>query len=170
MVEQRSAATNFQHGDTYLSPAESTAVRYAVHERLGSELFSYAVDFLDELLLRKVPGVEDNLYRRYRRIFGLLNVSVAPLLIEVPSLPLAALSAEGGGDPGLLVEQVRRTIQDHAEFGTALLQQTNFRLRRPVPVAALKLWLMSITDPHPYDPGYKLYEVSRLPRLRPDNR
>lgn len=51
MVEQKSAAMNFQHGDTYLSPSLSTAVRYAVNKRYGSELLTYTLDFLAELQL-----------------------------------------------------------------------------------------------------------------------
>jgi len=68
MVEQRSVAMNFQHGDTYLSPSSATAVRYAVNKRVSSELLSYTLDFLQELLRRKVSGLAKDLYRRYPRI------------------------------------------------------------------------------------------------------
>src|SRR5262245_62044800 len=68
MVEQKSAAMNFQHGDTYLTPAFRTAVRYAVDKRFGSELLSYTLDFLDELLRRKIPGVANDLYQQYRQL------------------------------------------------------------------------------------------------------
>jgi hypothetical protein len=40
MVEQKSAAMNFQQGDTYLSPSLSPAVRHAVDKRYGSELLT----------------------------------------------------------------------------------------------------------------------------------
>jgi hypothetical protein len=43
MVEQNSAAMNFQHGDTYLSPSRLTAVRYAVNKKYGSELLTYTL-------------------------------------------------------------------------------------------------------------------------------
>src|SRR5438445_10259867 len=91
MVEQKSAGMNFQHGDTYLSPASSTAVRYAVNKRFSSELLSYTLDFLDELLRRKVPGVASDLYQRYPRIFDLLTIFAAPLLIEVSAVPTTDL-------------------------------------------------------------------------------
>ena len=40
MVQQKSEALNFQHGDSYLSPAKSTAIRYAVNNRYGSEMLT----------------------------------------------------------------------------------------------------------------------------------
>ena len=75
MVEQRSGQMNFQHGDTYLSPARLTAIRYAVNKRYGSELLSYTLDFLQELLRRKIPGVADDLFHDYPEMFNLLDVS-----------------------------------------------------------------------------------------------
>ncbi len=59
--------------DTYLSPSSATAVRYAVNKRFGSELLSYTLDFLDELVRRKVPGIVDGLYQRYPHIYDLLT-------------------------------------------------------------------------------------------------
>lgn len=46
MVDQKSAHMNFQHGDTYLSPALETAARYAIDKRYGSELLTYGLEFL----------------------------------------------------------------------------------------------------------------------------
>jgi hypothetical protein len=75
MVEQRTGAMNFQHGDAYLSPSALTAVRYAANQRYGSELLSYALDFLQELYRRRVPGVADELYSEYRDLFNLSRLS-----------------------------------------------------------------------------------------------
>lgn len=69
MVEQRSAAMNFQHGETYLSPSRLTAIRYAANKRYGSELLSYTLYFLNELIRLEVDGVQDKLYRAYPHIF-----------------------------------------------------------------------------------------------------
>jgi len=49
MVEQTSGEMNFQHGDTYLTPEASTAMRYAINKRYGSELLTYTLDFLCKL-------------------------------------------------------------------------------------------------------------------------
>ena len=91
------------------------------------------------LLRRNVPGVANDLYRRYPRIFNLLNISAAPLLIEASAVPTADLSAEGGGDAAPTLDHIRKTLQDDREHADTLLQQSNFRLRRPVPASALKM-------------------------------
>lgn len=85
---------NFQHGDTYLSPAPITAIRYAADNRYGSELLTYTLDLLNELVHLKIAGVCDKLYRAYPHIFEKLDVSPAPLLIRVDDISPTALVAE----------------------------------------------------------------------------
>jgi hypothetical protein len=86
MVEQKSAGMNFQHGETYLSPSLSTAVRYAANKRLGSEFLTYTLDFLTELIRLKVAGVTDRLHQAYPQIFEKLDISPAPLLVQAENL------------------------------------------------------------------------------------
>jgi len=94
MVDQVAAAMNFQHGETYLSAASDTAVRYAVNKRVGSELISYTLDFLQELLRHRVPGIRDDLYKEYPLVFNLLNISAAPILVELTSVSTEDLAAQ----------------------------------------------------------------------------
>lgn len=167
MVEQRSNGMNFQHGDTYLSPSEFTAVRYAIDKKYGSELLSYALDFLQELLRRKVSGVADELYRAHRDLFKLLDVSCAPLLIGVDGAVAEELADEGGGDPGPTWNYVLSTLKENAKDVETLLQQSNFRLQRPIPIGRLRIWLVNVTKWDPYFPEYSLY-LLRVPGTRDD--
>jgi len=160
MVEQKSAAMNFQHGETYMSPAASTAVRYALNKRCGSELLTYTLDFLDELLRRKVPGVANELYRQYPQVYARLDFSPAPLLIKVEGLRASALRAESGSDPGATVERIIEILRDAPDLADGILQQSNFRLSRPVPAAALKVWLINVTKWDVFLPEYSLHTLS----------
>lgn len=168
MAEQRSSAMNFQHGDTYLSPSALTAVRYAVDKRYGSELLSYTLDFLQELLRRKVPSVADELYRKHRDLFHLLDVSCAPLLIGVEGAHAAELASEDGGDPGRVLNHVLSTLKENGE-NAELLQQSNFRLRGSIPIARLRVWLVNVTRWNPYIPEYSLHML-RIPGTKEDAR
>jgi hypothetical protein len=159
MVEQKSAALNFQHGDTYLSPSRSTAVRYAVNKRYGSELLTYALDFLTELIRLKIAWVSDNLYGAYPHIFGKLDISPAPLLIQADNLDLTALAGEGGGDAGLSLKRIYEAIRDSRDMCDVLLQQTNFRLRRAISAAELKIWFVDVIHWDPFRPEYALYSL-----------
>jgi hypothetical protein len=160
MVEQKSAAMNFQHGETYLSPAASTAVRYAVNKKYGSELLTYTLDFLEELLRRKINGVADALFRRYPQIFEKLDISPAPLLIRIDGLPAKDLLAEDGSDAACVLNYVYDIIQKSPNDTEVLLQQCNFRLCRSVSVAELKLWFINVTQWNPFAPKYSLYPLS----------
>jgi hypothetical protein len=160
MVEQKSAAMNFQHGDTYVSPSMSTAVRYAANTRYGSELLTYTLDFLAELIRLKVDGVSDKLYRAYPHIFEKLDISPAPLLIRVDDIDSRALAAENGGDAGPALKHVYETIRRSPEICDVLLQQTNFRLRRPIPATELKIWFIDVVRWDAAFPKYSLYSLS----------
>jgi hypothetical protein len=155
MVEQRSGVLNFQHGDAYLSPVMSTAVRYAVNKRYGSEILTYALDFLDELIRRKVPGIVDDLYKRFPQVFGLLDISCAPMLIEVRDVSTSDLVDEFGGDAMHNVQAVRDSLS-HQGSANIDLQQTNFRLSRAVPIARVSFWLINVSRWHPLVPEYSL--------------
>lgn len=160
MVEQKSASSNFQHGETYLSPTLSTAVRYAANKRLGSELLTYTLDFLSELIRLKVPGLSDKLYQDYPQILEKLDISAAPLLIQAENVDPAALVAENGGDAALVLKHVLETVRSSPENYDLLLQQSNFRLRRPVPAAQLRIWLINVVRWDPFAPTYSLYSLS----------
>jgi hypothetical protein len=64
MAEQKpSTGFNFQHGDTYLSASRYTAANYAINKRYGSEILTYTIDFLQQLLKLDIPYVIQNYLR-----------------------------------------------------------------------------------------------------------
>jgi hypothetical protein len=157
MVEQKSAHFNFQHGDTYLSPALETAARYAVDKRYGSELLTYSLEFLQELINRKAPGVVDKLYQQYPQIFGFLDISCAPLLVRARRVPIGALMDEHGRDPSHNLQRIKQISDDESRTSEILLQQTNFRLSRSVPVSELTFWLINVKRWHRFQSEYSLH-------------
>ena len=159
MVEQQSSVMNWQHGDVYLSPSRHTAIRYAVNKRVGSELLSYALDLLQELLNRGVAGVRDELYGQFPAIFELLDVSVAPVVITVREVQPAALLDENGNAPDMALDFVARVCKEFVE-SEEILGQVNFRLREPSPPAMLTVQLICVTRYDPLAPQYRLYDVS----------
>lgn len=159
MTEQRTGRVNFQHGDTYVSPSKATAIRYAANKRYGSELITYSLDFLQELLRRKIPGVADALYQRYPHVFGLLDISCSPLLIKISGLGPLDLLTENGRDAAVSIQEVLNILTEPNNDAQVLLQQTNFRLRRPVPLSQLSIRLVNIAHWNPVLPEYTLYEL-----------
>ena len=83
MVAQVNDHINFQHGQVYLSPVESTAVRYATSKKKGSVLVSRVVLLIKELTRLEVkagPAVQ-RVKRgvkasevRFKRLLGLGGV------------------------------------------------------------------------------------------------
>lgn len=159
MVGQVSSSMNFQHGETYLSPSTSTAIRYAIDQRYGSELLSYALDFLDELLRRDVPGVRDDLYHRFPKIFGMRDISCAPLVVEARDVLPTQLVSEHGEDAGPNIARVHQAIAESNQFTEIRLQQTNFRLTQPVPSSRLRYWLINVRRWDPCESEYTLHEI-----------
>lgn len=157
MAQQLSAQMNFQHGDTYLTPARGTALRYAVNKRFGSELLTYSLDFLQELLVRKVEGVADRLYQQFPQIYKFLDISCAPLLIEAQRVRTSDLLDELGHDAEHNIGRMCDVLRDDAEMAESLLQQTNFRLRTPIQIAQLTFWLVNVRRWHPLQPDCSLH-------------
>jgi len=160
MTEQKTGRANWQHGDTYLSPAGSTALRYAIDKRFGSELLTYTLGFLDELVRRDVPGVKDELYCQFSKVFGFLEACPSPVLIEANQTPIGALAGEDGSDASANLQFIEDAFEQRADTAKVLIQQANFRLREPVPVEKLRFWLVSISQWRPHDPEFELYEIN----------
>jgi hypothetical protein len=156
MIEQLSGASNFQHGHSYLSPALSTAVRYAASNRYGSELLTNTLGFLQELLNLDVPGVRDALYRQFPEMFRMLDVSPAPLLIRIDNVPITAVLNEHGNQPDSNVELIRENAGDTV-LSEALFQQLNFRLMAPQKIT--EVCLINVTRFDLHSPDYTLYPL-----------
>jgi hypothetical protein len=159
MAEQKNAAMNFQHGQTYLSPSKKTAIRYAVNKRYGSELLSYCMVFLQLLLDREVPGVANELYQRHPAVFRFLDISPSPMLVRADDVPLAALLTEHGKDTASSLEKLlhlwEKGEKQLEEFG----QQFNFRLTSPLSIPQTKLWFINVLEYDPLSPRHTLHEL-----------
>ena len=160
MTEQtNSGSFNFQHGDTYLSPSKQTAARYAINKRYGSEMLTYTIDFLKELLSLDIKYVKSDLFRKYPKVFGLIEANPSPLLIQVSNVKISSLLSEHGADPQANLDEVEQHINESPDFFDTIMQQTNFRLISPMQVDDLKLWLINVQKWHNLSPQYNLYEI-----------
>ena len=160
MTRQEIRGWNWQHGDTYLSPAKSTAIRYAIDKRFGSELLTYTVDFLEELYRREVPGIKDDLFRRYPDIFDIMEACPSPILIQANNIPIKSLQSEYGSNPDSNFKHMNDVLLNADNNKELLLQQTNFRLTGPVSTENLRFWLINVLQWNHWKPTYMLYELT----------
>ncbi len=163
MVDQKitKGGMNFQHGDTYISPSERTAIQYAIDKQYGSELLTYTIDLLRELERRDVPGVRTTLYKKYHHIFSLLDISPAPILVKLTKVPVTNLLSEFGEDASDNLEMIETNFRDHPKFANELNQQNNFRLKIPIITDQLQFWLINVKSYSQWKPEYTLYKINR---------
>jgi len=159
MAEQKRAAMNFQHGQTYLSPCKQTAIRYAVNKHYGSELLSYCMVFLKMLLDREVSGVADVLYQRHPAMFRYVDISASPVLVRADEVPASALRTEHGEDASELVKRLLDLRAKKGESFEKWAQQGNFRLVSPLLPTQSAAWLVNVLEWDSFAPKYKLYEL-----------
>ncbi len=160
MTEQvNQGSLNWQHGNTYLSASEFTAARYAVSKQFGSELLTYIIDFLQELKRAGIANELNNLYKRYRQVFNLLDAHPSPLLIGIKGLYVADLSDEQGGDCAANIEEIAEAMDVEEPMRDVYLQQCNFRLHRTVDRSRLTFWLINVQDSVSLSPKYNLYKI-----------
>lgn len=162
MIQQRKGeerSFNWQHGDTYLSPSIQTAVRYAFNKKFGSELLSYVLIFLQELIDRDIKGVKDDLYQKYYQSFNLLSLRPSPILIEAKKAPIDYLLNENGEDPKKILEYVDK-VYKWDEKNQVVLQQKNFRLKKPIAIDKLQFYLVDVFENNGFIPKFNLYKLN----------
>ena len=161
MVAQVNDHMNFQHGQVYLSPVESTAVRYATSKKKGSELVSRVVLLIEELTRLEVKAVITDLYREFPRLVELQDIDAAPVLIKVDKLHQDCLLSEKGGAPDENLRYIRSAIPKWGSDWQSMCQQTNFRLLKPIAANDLTVSLISVRSRRPSKviPDYGLIEV-----------
>ena len=160
MTEQVAGGSfNWQHGATYLSPSKKTAVAYATNKRYGSELLTYTIDFLQLLVDKKIKCVTTDLYRKYQKIFGLLEAHPLPSLVQVSNVPVSSLMSEHGESSEDNIAQMQEVLTASPILYEVYLQQTNFRLREPIPMGKLKLWFINVQKWDAFRPEYNLYQI-----------
>jgi hypothetical protein len=170
MTEQKNSGSfNFQHGSTYLSPCKQTAAHYAIRKRYGSEILTYTIDFLKDLLNLDIPYVKKELFIKYRDIFGFIEACPSPLLIQVSNIDKSSLLDEHGGDPKENIKEIEDLFIEDSSLIETYLQQCNFRLTTPIPVINLKFWLINVQRFDPLWPEYNLYQINQPGNDLPEN-
>ena len=154
------AFSNLQHGDTYLSPALDTAVRYASTNRFGSELLSYTLDLLLELYVQFREHIPTGPRDRFPEVIRRIDLPAAPLVIRIDGIPESWLLTEHCGDPKVNLEFIENTQRESPDLVEVFCQQHNFRLIKPVPVASLRVWLVNLTHRDPMSPEYDLLPLT----------
>ena len=160
MADQLCEGLNFRHGDVYLTGSLDRAVRYASQNRHGSEILSYALDFLQLLVDRDVPTVRDSIYQKYRPIFQMLQVNAAPLIIRAEGVSKADLLDDKGNDAhdGLQLIETLMAMSPEEQSNDF---QVDFRLTSPINARNLVVYLLAVTRFDPLFPEYELYELSQ---------
>jgi hypothetical protein len=153
MAKQSNETFNFQHGETYLSPSSITATKYAVNKEYGSELLTYTMKFLRELLSKDIPYVKNDLKRKYPELFRLLDAKPSPILIRVKNVTAESLLDEHGEEPHSNFKDIRESMKLSKELFETTLQQTNFRLNDSVLTNNLEFWLIDVS------PEWKYYKI-----------
>lgn len=165
MAEQTAAETfNFQHGDTYVSPSQQTAVQYAISKKFGSEILTYTIDFLQELIRKEIPYVTQELYKKYLRIYGLIESNPSPVLVKIKNVHVSALLSEGGQDPAENLNELNEAFINFNDRYELFVRQSNFRLISPIPIDHLELYLINVQKYSQLDPKYNFYKFE-IPAL-----
>lgn len=146
------ANMNFRHGGAYLSPAEVSAVRYAVTNAVGSEILSECVKLL------RAPALKGDALsavgREFPKILGLatIEVEVLPLLIRLDAVPYAAVQTELGVNPS---DQISTLLGFSPDLLSTVMQQLNFELVEPYQIDPSQVWVIrstgSLADSQSYE-------------------
>jgi hypothetical protein len=166
MVKQTSESMNFQHGDTYLSPSQKTAIKYVIgdpYTRLtnkklhyGSELLTYTLNFMMEIIKKEIPEVEDDLINRFPKVYNFLKSWPSPIVIELNDVPIDHLLSESGNDPDETLKKIQFAFDKDMP---QLCQQYNFRLLQSVNSSELKFWLINDQQWDTETEEFKLYQI-----------
>ena len=157
IIEQRvtGGGFNFRHGSTYLSPSKTTAVRYALSNRVGSELLSTTFCMFDKLKaydLHRANGIIE----RYPELLKLYEIPHQPLLVEALDIPIRNLRTERGEDPA----HALRMLRENADGPHKLIwEQLNFELTVPHSAVNLKYYRIEHTNADSTFPEYSLKVV-----------
>ena len=89
----------------------------------------------------------------------MIEANPSPLLIQVSNVSITSLLSEHGDDPQANLEEVKQMMNESEDFFDTALQQTNFRLVAPMPLADLRFWLINVQKWNPLSPQYNLYEL-----------
>ena len=156
--QSNSGSFNWQHGNVYFSPSLFTAAQYAIDKEYGSELLSYIIRFLKELIAFR-KSVTVDLYQKYSRIFNLIEAKPSPLLIQATNISIKSLRDEHGNDPDKHLELIEEMMAEPSGLNHPILQQCNFRLTSAIPKSKLDFRLINVQKWSEFRPAYNLYPI-----------
>lgn len=163
MIEQSSNGNlNFQHGQTYITPSRQTAINYAISNKYGSELLTRTILFLKKLLDLELNYVKTDLYKKFPKIFRLIESNPSPVLIEIKSINASDLLSETGENPQSHFETLYEYKNENIQTFELLTQQINFRLINKIEVQNLSYWLINVIEWKPMFAEYNLYELRKV--------
>ena len=148
------ANMNFRHGGAYCSPLENTAVKYALSNKHGSEIFSDCIGLYRELLIL-APETVSFLRAEFPEIYELDKSDSLPVLLTLRDVPVDALSTEQGEDPA---ESIAFVSSVTTNLDMIILQQKNFELIKPVPADKITARYIDVRRKDPFFPQYVLSE------------
>jgi len=123
MINQKtSRASNWQHGQVYLSPSLQKAPSYAQSNNYGSEFVSQIIRMYNELKKNNLNYVMQNDY-----INSILDKVYDPIVIKVSNLPISILECEAGLSINEQIDIINQSLDIETEC-----QMLNFRLISPV--------------------------------------
>ena len=154
IVDERvtSGGFNFRYDGTYLSPSKTTAVRYALNNRFGSELLSTAFGMFERLKTydqRRACEIIEG----YPELLWVDKMPSQPLLVEALDVPIRNLCSEDGEDPTDALNMLTENVDD---ANGLIWQQTNFELTSPLPASNLKYYCIEHRNADPILPDYSL--------------
>jgi hypothetical protein len=141
MLKQTAGDTmNWQHGDVYITPSQKRALRFAVNNKLGSELFTTTYKLYDLLITEGITQAKDALIS-HPMLYETFNKQGEPIVIEISGLYKNDLLSEGGDSPdtGLyLVDKI--SLKEEIDLGDITLDDIGFRLNRIIPFEHLVVY------------------------------
>jgi len=131
---------NWQHGAVYITPSRNRALRYAVKNKLGSEICTTIFQVYDLLIKEGIDKAKD-VIAHYSIINELFEKNGEPIVIEISDLTQDDLLSEGGASPKTalcLLDEI--SLKDEIEFGDLTLDDIGFRLNKVIPFEDLKIY------------------------------
>ena len=161
IVDQRvtSGGFNFRHGSTYLSPSKTTAVRYALSNRFGSELLSTTFCMFEKLKAYDLHKAHE-IIEKYPELLKLHEMPHQPLLVEALDIPIRNLRSEEGDDPTHTLSMLRENADGPHEL---IWQQLNFELIAAHSAVSLKYYCIERRNADPTFPEWSLRIVQPTP-------
>lgn len=123
---------NWQHGDVYITPSLPRALRYAVENVFGSELFTFIYNIYNFLTEHEIYEARDML-SDYLIVKEIISKNGNPIVIEISNLSETDLLTEGGADSKRVLNKLQDLSRQHLELENDYLDNFGFRLNKTIP-------------------------------------